>query len=492
MSANTDVTRDGLEQKTLRMTTEPVEKLVMKLAVPTIISMLVTAFYNLVDTAFVRQLDNDSMVAAVGVVMPLMALVQAFGFFCGMGSGNYISKAFGKRDYDDAAIMATTAFVDAIAIGLLFLLGGTVFKSALVIALGAKTEATKAYAEAYLTYILLGAPLHLGSIVMNNQLRLQGNAFFAMIGLTTGAVVNIVLDPLLIFKNGDVLLNGALTMPFGAGMGVAGAALATAISQAISFFILLFGLFRSDNVKFNLKKYSFRGYYLKHICKNGLPSIARQGLASVATACLNHSVGMYLVEGAMIDAAQAAVTGVSKIMIFFASAMIGFGQGFQPVCGFNFGAKKYDRVLKAFKFCVFVATGALFVISVLGIIFAEPLTSIVAGTSETTLKIGVETFRYQIVVLPLLAWTTMCNMLLQNIGYTGRATFVAMARQGITFAPSVLLLPMIVQWFGAEPLLGIEIAQMVADILAFFISMPIGIGVLRSFRKMDQEMALNS
>ena len=203
-------------QKFIKMTTEPVERLVCKLAVPTIISMLVTTFYNLADTFFVRLLDNDSMVAAVGVVLPLMNIIQAFGFFCGHGSGNYISRALGRQDKKDAEIMCSTGFGWAIIIGLAIAIPGLIFREPLAVILGAKTQATLTATVDYMTWILLAVPFMTGAVVLNNQLRMQGNALFAMVGLTSGAIINIILDPVLIF---------------GFDMGVSGAALATAISQ---------------------------------------------------------------------------------------------------------------------------------------------------------------------------------------------------------------------------------------------------------------------
>lgn len=477
--------QDAGDAKYIRMTTEPVEKLIIKLAVPTIISMLVTTFYNLADTLFVRQLENDSMVAAVGVVLPLMSVIQAFGFFCGHGSGNYISRAFGRRDYKDAETMAATGFGYAFLLGIVFAVLGLLFRQPLAVLLGAKTQATIASTIDYMTYILLATPFMMGAIVMNNQLRMQGNAFFAMIGLTSGAIVNLVLDPLLIFKEGDTLFSGAITMPFGAGMGVAGAALATAISQMISFLLLLIGMGKSDNVKIHIKNFSPKLFYLRGIVQGGLPSLARQGLASVATTCLNHSIGLYLVTDEMIDAVQAAMTGTSKIMMFLSSALIGFGQGFQPVCGFNYGAKKYGRVRRAYDFCVRVSAAVLVVLAAVGYVFAEPITHAVAGSSELSAEIAAFTFRAQVVVFPLMSWVTLCNMMLQNIGMTVRATIVATLRQGLAFIPCVLLLPLLCRALGAEPLLGIQLSQAVADVITFAVSLPIGIAVLREMKKAE-------
>lgn len=473
------------DAKFIRMTTQPVKKLILKLATPTIISMLVTTFYNLVDTLFVRQLENDSMVAAVGVALPLMSIIQAFGFFCGHGSGNYISRAFGRRDYKDAEIMASTGFFYAVAVGLLISVLGLSLLRPFALVLGAKTEATLNATVDYMRWILIACPFMMGATVINNQLRMQGNAFFAMVGLTSGAVLNCILDPLLIYRTGDVIFGGAITMPFGAGLGVGGAALATAISQFISFLLLLIGMYRSDTIKIHLNRIKLS--YFKGIVQGGLPSLARQGLASVATTCLNHAVGLFILEGAVIDAVQAAMTGVSRITLFMSSALIGFGQGFQPVCGFNYGAKKYDRVLEAYFFCVRVAAVALCIFSVVGFIFAGPITNAVAGTTELAAEIAAYTFRAQLVVFPLQAWVMLCNMMLQNIGMTAKATIVAMSRQGLAFIPIVFILPFIIRTLGGEALLGIELAQAAADVIAFVISLPIGIGVVK---EMQQQMKM--
>ena len=461
------------------MTTEPVESLILKLAVPTIISMLVTAFYNLADTFFIRQLQSDSMVAAVGVVMPLMNIIQAIGFYHGHGSGNYISRAFGRRDLKDAEKMAATGFFCAIGFGLLLAVTGLCFRYSFVQILGAKTEETIQNSMRYMQYILLAAPIMMGSIVMNNQLRFQGNAFFSMIGLTSGAVLNLFLDPLLIFREGDSIGIAGLQAGFGAGMGISGAALATALSQCVSFVILAIGLRRSDNIKIRLKNFCPKPYYLKGIMQGGLPSLARQGIASVSTASLNHSIGLYVSGALMIDAAQAAMTGVNRIMMVLASVLIGFGQGFQPVCGFNYGAKRYDRVRKAFGFCVKLAAVVLLIMAATGFVLAGPVTNLVTGASEMASEIAVFAFRAQLVTLPLSAWIVLCNMMLQNIGATGRATVLAISRQGLAFIPMVLLLPLLMEAVGTAPLLGIELAQPMADIISFLIAIPIGMSELK-------------
>ena len=470
------------------MTTQPVDRLILKLAVPTIISMMVTAFYNLADTFFIRQLESDSMVAAVGVALPLMNIIQAVGFYHGHGSGNYISRAYGRRDLKDAENMAAAGFFFAVLFGLLLSISGLLLRRKLAMALGAKTEETMYHCVRYMQYILMAAPLMMGSIVMNNQLRMQGNALFSMFGLASGAIFNLILDPILIFRAGDSIGIGGLHAAFGAGMGVGGAALATALSQCLSFTVLAIGMLRSDNVKIRLKNFHPTPFYMKGIMQGGLPSLARQGIASIATASLNHAVGLYLAGTALIDATQAAMTGVNRIMMLLASVLIGFGQGFQPVCGFNYGAKRFDRVIEAFRFCVKLAAIVLTALAALGFVFAGPITNTVAGTSPEASAIAVFAFRAQLVTLPLHAWIVLSNMMLQNIGATAKATTLAVARQGLAFIPMVLLLPLLVRSLGGAPLLGIQIAQPVADIFSFALAIPIGMSELKKMRKESERL----
>lgn len=477
------LSRQSPESKFLRMTTEPVETLILKLAIPTMISMLVTAFYNLADTFFIRQLNSDSMVAAIGVVMPLMNMIQAIGFYHGHGSGNYISRAFGRQDLKDAEKMAATGFFCAVSFGLLLAALGLCFCRGLADLLGAKTEETMVNTIRYMRYILLAAPIMMGSIVMNNQLRFQGNALFSMIGLTSGAVLNLLLDPILIFRAGDPIGLAGFHARFGAGIGVSGAALATAISQCVSFTVLAIGLQRSDNVKIRLKNFCPTAYYLKGIMQGGLPSLARQGIASISSASLNHSIGLFVTGAAMVDAAQAAMTGVNRIMMVLASLLIGFGQGFQPVCGFNYGAKKYDRVRQAFWFCVRLAVLVLVGLSALGFVFAKPITNLVTGASPEASQIAVFAFRAQLVTLPLSAWIVLCNMMLQNIGATAKATMLAISRQGLAFIPMVLLLPLGMKAVGLSSILGIELAQPFADLISALIAIPIGAGELKKMSR---------
>lgn len=434
-----------------QMTTPPVQSLILRLAVPCIISMLVTAFYNIADTFFVGMLKSNAATAAVGVVFSMMSIIQAVGFFFGHGSGNYISRELGKKNYEEASRMAATGFYAALASGVVILIVGTIFLDPLSYLLGA-TKSILKDTRAYLQIILIGAPWMTASLVLNNQLRYQGSAMYAMVGIVTGAVLNIGLDYLMIIVWG---------------MGVAGAGWATIISQFVSFCLLYIGCQRGGNIRIQLSLVRFRLFYFREIVRGGLPSLARQGLASFATICLNHVAGSYS------DAAIAAMGVVQRIMMFGASTMIGFGQGFQPVCGFNYGAKLYHRVRQGFWFCVKTSLIFLSVVSVLLFLFAPWLISVFRDDPDV-IACGTAALRFQCLTFPAQSWIVMSNMMEQSIGRTVPATFLSTARQGIFFIPAVLLLSHL---FG---LMGLQMAQSVADFCTLLCALPIHFHVLKT------------
>lgn len=403
------------EQKFKYMTEEPIPRLVCSLAVPTIISMLITSFYNMVDTFFVGRI-NTSATAAVGVVFSLMAIIQAFGFFFGHGSGNYISRQLGAQNMDEASKMASIGFFSALFTGMVLAVLGLIFIEPLARLLGS-TETILPYAVDYLKYILVGAPYMTASLVLNNQLRFQGNAMYGMVGIVAGAVINIALDPILIFM---------------CGMGIGGAALATIISQFISFMLLLWVSQRGAGIHISWKNARFSGYFLKEMVRGGVPSLCRQGLGSVATIALNVAAGVYG------DAAIAGMSIVSRITMFAYSALIGFGQGFQPVCGFNYGAKLYDRVREAFYFCLKTAAGFLILLSVAGYIGAPQLIELFRKGDPEVTAVGIAALRFSCISFTLSGGIVMSNMLLQSIGMAVRASIVAAARQGLFFCLSFL------------------------------------------------------
>ena len=453
-----NVRKMNQQEKVEYMLSEPVPHLVCQMAVPTIISMLVTSFYNMVDTFFVGKI-NTQATAAVGVVFSVMAFIQACGFFFGHGSGNFISRKLGAGEFDEANRMAAigffSAFFTGVAAGIICLL----FLTPLATALGS-TPTILPYTKDYLRIILIGTPFMMSSLVLNNQLRFQGSASYAMVGIVTGAILNIILDPILIFS---------------CGMGVAGAALATVLSQGVSFLILFFMSRKGGNIRIEFRNFKPSWHLYKEMFRGGIPSLCRQGLASIAQICLNRAAGLY--GGDFSDAAIAAMSIVGRISMFANSALIGFGQGFQPVCGMNYGAKKYGRVRQAFAFCVKYAIIFLLVVSAVGFVFAGPLVTFFRREDADVIRIGTLALRLQCLVFPLNAWIVMCNMMLQSIGKAAKASIVAAARQGIFFIPLIWILP----WFFG--LLGVQMCQSWSDICSFALAVPMGIGVLREMKR---------
>lgn len=454
--------------KYVRMTTESIPKLICSLAVPTIISMLVTALYNIADTFFVGQIGTEAT-AGVGLVFPVMAIIQAFGFFFGQGSGNFISRSLGAKSYDKAGYMAATGCFSALIFGFLIMTLGLTFQSGVLYVLGARTELvsekTVAFAEDYMKIILCGAPFMCVSFVFNNQLRFQGNAFFAMIGLVTGAVLNVAMDPLLIFAFH---------------MQVKGAALATAVSQLVSCGMLYVGTLRSDSLKIRLRNFRPTPEYLKNIAVGGTPSLFRQGLASLSTLSLNAAAGA-AVAAAQADAAIAAFSVVTKIMMFAFSALLGFGQAFQPVCGFNYGAGKFSRVRNAYVFCLRVGITFLFLSSCLGFALAPRLVALFRDDPDV-IRFGSVAMRCQCCTFTLMAVVTITNMLYQNIGRVVGATLLAVARQGLMFIPVVLILPHVIE----PPIWGVYLAQPTADLFAFAMALILAIRMYRELREKEK------
>ncbi|WP_180950916.1 MATE family efflux transporter [Marasmitruncus massiliensis] len=427
-----------------RMVTAPIPGLILSLAVPTIISMTVTALYNMADTFFVSQLGTSAS-GAVGIVFSLMAMIQAVGFTLGMGSGSIISRLLGRQEREAASQIASSAFFAAIGFGLLLTIFGLGFLDGLMHLLGT-TDTILPYARDYARYILLGAPIMCGSFVMNNHLRAQGKAALSMVGLSLGGVLNIALDPLFIFTFG---------------LGISGAAIATLISQCISFSILLSFFLRGKSVTvLHIKKVSRSFEDYADIIHNGLPSLCRQGLASAATVALNISAAAYG------DPAVAAMSIVSRIFLFILSVMLGIGQGFQPVAGYNYGAGQYARVRQAYWFTVRIGMIVMTTLAAAGFFFAPDIISLFRRGDAEVIAIGVAALRWQCIALPLQPVMMGTNMVLQSVGKANSATFLACNRQGVFFLPLILLLP---KFLG---LAGIEMSQALADAASFAACLP--------------------
>ena len=439
-----------------RMTETPIPQLVLSLAAPTILSMLITSIYNLADTFFVGQISTSAS-GAVGVVSSLMAIIQALGFMLGHGAGPIISRSLGSRDTTAATRFASTSFFTALVFGVVLAVAGLGTLPHFMMLLGS-TETILPHACAYARPILIAAPLMISSLVMNNILRYEGKASFAMIGLVTGGVLNIALDPLFMFVFG---------------LGTAGAGIATALSQSISFCILLSMFLRGKTVsQFRLSTVTREARDFGRILLGGAPSFGRQGLNSIGGMLLNLAARSYG------DAAVAGMSIVSRIFMFIVSVAIGVGQGLQPVASFNYGARKYRRVRQAAIFTIEAAFCMLVVLVGLCWVNGDALIRLFRDDPAVT-AVALPAFHYQCLAMLLQPIIVVANMTFQSVGASGRATFLACCRQGVFFIPLILILP------RTHGLFGVEICQPIADVLTFLVSLPFLIAFLQQLGRMD-------
>ncbi|WP_300745952.1 MATE family efflux transporter [uncultured Bifidobacterium sp.] len=435
------------------MTGAPVRGLILALCLPAVISNLVTTAYNLADTYFIGRLGT-SQSGAIGIAYSVMTVFQAFGFFFGNGSGNSMSRELGKRNNERAARLLAVGFCGAVLGGLALAILGLSTLPHLVVVLGS-TPTISPYAIAYLTPILIAAPMVCGSFALNGLLRYQGLSLYGMIGLVSGALLNFIVAPLLIFV---------------AGLGIAGAGIATAVCQTISFIILVTFAVRRGVVRLDLRNGKPDMLLVREIIGGGMPSLLRQGAGSLATTCVN------LAANPFGDAVIAAMAIVMRVMLAINSIIIGLGQGFQPVCGYNFGAGLYRRVKDGYWFCVRLSTIALMVIAVLAAVLAPDIIALFRSDPQVV-AVGTVALRIQCCTVPLNGFAMMSNMMQQTMGRTVIASFVAVCRLGLFLAPAVLILAHL---FGVP---GVQAAQSVSDIISFIVTVPLQARILRSLGK---------
>ena len=427
-----------------RMMETPIPRLITSLSVPTVISSLITVIYNTADTYFVSQIDKSAS-AAVGVVFSIMSIIQALGFGLGVGAGSLISRRLGAKDNGAANVYASSAFAASITVGSVIGIVGLSFLEPILRFLGC-TDLMLPHAIPYARFILIAAPLNCATFVLNTTLRSEGLSFLSMVGITTGGVFNMILDP--------ILINGC-------NMGTGGAAVATMVSQTVSFSILFcFFIFGKSIVKINFNSVSRRFADYAAIVTTGIPTIFRQGLASAASAVLNIQAIEYGRE-----ATGAAITIANKMYMLVRNVIVGLGQGFQPAAGYNYGAGNKKRTWECFTFSVKIGTAICILFTAFSALFAEQIMWFFSDDAEVV-AIGTQTLYFLSVCIPFMSFSTFVNQLYQGLGFKAIATLLASCRQGIFFLPTVLLLPF------ALDRVGVQAAQSIADMCTFFFSIP--------------------
>jgi len=437
------------QDRKLMMLEQPIHRVIPKMAIPTIVAFLINSIYSLADTYLVSSLGTNAT-AAVSVNASLDQLIMMCGSMLAMGANSYIARLLGKNDDQKASRVLSTAFFSAFAIGASLLVFGTIFMVPMVRLLGA-TPTCEAYSIDYATYVLMAAPFMACNFVMNQCLRSEGSATLSMVGMGFGGILNIVLDPIFIF---------------GFDMGVAGASLATAISKVVSFAILIFPyITKRSLLHLSIRNFKPSKDIIVKVVSVGSSSMFRSGLAVVAAIMLNS------LAGNISDSVLAGIGVSTKIMMFPFSIILGFGNGFQPVAGFNWGAKRYDRVKESYRFSSKVAFWGGLVMAAFCIIFADWLIILFAGTDEEMRRIGAFAIITQSVALPIHAWVAIVNMYCVGLGNARGALVLSTARQGSCFLPILYPLAWI---FGAY---GVGCVQAVADVLTMVLALPILKGI---------------
>ena len=439
------------DERHAQMTTKPVGRLVLSMALPTIVAMLISSIYNMVDTYFVSKISISAS-AAVGIVFPLFFIIQALSMTFAIGGGSYIARSLGAGDTDTANRTLSTSFILSVAIGSIIGILSIIFMTPLMKLLGA-TPTALPYAVDYAFYVIIATPFFSASFVLNATLRQEGSARLAMFGMAAGSILNMILDPIFIFT---------------LGLGIKGAALATSLSQTISFIILFSFIIRKKSIThIKLSLFSPNKKILGEIFKIGSPSFFRMGLASIAAILLNTTASAYG------DIALGSINIVNRITTFIVSAVMGYGQGFQPVCGYNYGAKLYKRVRDAFKFSVTTSVIALIVMGILGYMFAPQVITLFRSDDAEFIRIGSTIMRAYFAVLPFVAFVLISNMLFQSCGKALKAAIISLSRQGLCFIPYILILPRFFEFNG------VIFSQPLADLTTFLISIPLTIGMFR-------------
>ena len=449
------------EEKRREMLERPVQELILSLAAPSIFANVVTTVYNLADTFFVGQMGSTSASAAVGVGYITMTVIQAMAFYFAQGTGNPMSRYLGAGDTKTATEFVNTGIAATVIFGTLIALVGHLFLDQLCY-IGGATPTILPYARAYISIILFGAPFIASGFLMNMQLRFQGEAFYSMLCMVAGAVLNTILTPLFIFP---------------CGMGIAGSALATVVSEAVSFFLLLFEMTRAGVTPLGLRYVRVPdAKMLAEINNGGVPSFARQVMNGVANSLLNNAAAPF---GDAAIAGIAVVTRITSVGNFF---QIGIGQGFQPITGYNLGAKRYDRIREAFFVAVRAAFISVAAISVCTFVFAPQLIALFRDDPEVV-AFGTVTLRLCSVTLPFTGLAMITNFMLQTSGKMWRATFLGACRLGLVLGPVVLVLPSLLG------MLGVQAAQATTDVITTLIAAPMAYASLREMRQKELELA---
>lgn len=442
----------------------PVPKALMALGIPIMIGMLINALYNLVDAYFVSGLGKSQM-GAISVVFPLGQVVVGLGLMFGNGAASYLSRLLGRGDKDTADKVASTALYSSILIGAIIILLSTIFLKSILVMLGA-TETIMPYALTYARIYVLSCIFNVFNVTMNNIVSSEGAAKTTMCALLLGAILNIGLDPLFIYT---------------LDMGVEGAATATAISQMVSTLVYLTYVLRKKSVfSFSIKRFSPTRQMMAEILKIGVPTLVFQLLTSLSIALINRASSNY---GDSVIAGMGAVTRITSMGTL---VVFGFLKGFQPIAGFSYGAKKFERLREAIKTSIIWSTSFCLVVGLVMAVFSTQIISQFTEGDTQMILVGQKSLFANGITFILFGFYTVYSSLFLALGKGGAGFFLGACRQGVCFVPVILLLPM------AWGMNGILYAQPIADIISVVITVFMALHLHRELSMAEKQVMSNS
>ena len=442
----------------------PIPKALMALGIPIMIGMLINALYNLVDAYFVSGLGKSQM-GAISVVFPLGQVVVGLGLMFGNGAASYLSRLLGRGDKDTADKVASTALYSSILIGAIIILLSAIFLKPILVMLGA-TETIMPYALTYARIYVLSCIFNVFNVTMNKIVSSEGAAKTTMCALLLGAVLNIGLDPLFIYT---------------LDMGVEGAAIATAISQMVSTLVYLTYVLRKKSVfSFSIKEFSPTRQMVTEILKIGVPTLVFQLLTSLSIALINRASSNY---GDSVIAGMGAVTRVTSMGTL---VVFGFLKGFQPIAGFSYGARKFDRLREAIKTSIIWSTSFCLVVGLVMAVFSTQIISQFTEGDNQMILVGQKSLFANGITFILFGFYTVYSSLFPALGKGAAGFFLGACRQGVCFVPVVLLLPMV---WGMN---GILYAQPIADVISVVITVFMALHLHRELSMAEKQAMSNS
>ena len=448
------------DQKLQMIRDEKIPKVLIKLGVPTMVGMMVSALYSVVDAYFVGWLGTSQM-GAVSIVFPIVQIIVGLGMTFGSGAASYISRLLGEENVDQANRTASTALFSSLVIGVVSIVISLCFLDNILVALGA-TETILPYAREYALIYISGAILNIINVTMNNIITAEGRAKLTMISMLIGGGLNVILDPLFIFP---------------LGFGVRGAAIATVVSQAATTCLYLwFILSKKGYLRFSSRLFTFSGTIYGEVFKVGVPILVFQILTSAAMGLSNTAASVYG------DSAVAAVGVVTRIMTLGTYVVFGYMKGFQPVAGYNYGAKNYDRLNEATKVSLKWATIFCATVALLIIIIPKQIISLFSENDRALIDIGVRALRANGIIFPLYGFQMVYMALFLAMGRGKEGGLLSISRQGLFFIPAILIMPHL---FGLE---GVIWAQPSADLLSVVLTAVLALGLNKKIKAFKEQI----